>query len=139
MSDILESVARYAITQSMGLVIANPFKALGAGIALSNPYTRGIVFDIAIYFAKNQARDVRFVSTTLFNRVAIPAASASRAAAIRFATTPVTAIPAAAVGAAAVGAAISTGTVVAINRETNNSGPTSIWSPFGGMGFGTVV
>lgn len=138
---MIETIAKFALTQSMSLIIARPFEALGAGIALSNPYTRGIVFDITLYFAKNQIRDIRFVSGTLYNRVAIPAAQASRQAAIRFATTPATAIPAAAIGAAAVGAAISAGTVVMINRDqkVDTSSGVSMWSPFGGMGFGTVV
>ncbi len=138
--DLLEKIARYAITQSVSLIIANPLKAVGAGVALSNPYTRSIVFDIGIYFAKNQARDIAFVSRTLYGRVAVPLGSGARNVAYRAATTPAVAIPAAAVATAAVGAAVSAGTVSMINDVSNTKGSGfDIWSPFGGFQLGTVV
>jgi len=139
MSITVSDVAKFALTQTLAYTARNPLEALGATVAISNPRARGIIFEVAVYLGKEQLRQYQFLSRLIYTRAIAPGFQATKTRAITAATTPVVAIPATALAAAAVGAAISAGTVVMINRETNNSGWTSMWSPFGGVGFGTVV
>lgn len=139
MSLTVSDVAKFALTQGLAWSARNPLEALGATAALSNPSTRSIIFKVAVYLGKEQLRQYQFLSKLIYTEAIRPGFQATKGRVITAATTPAIAIPATALAAAAVGAAISSGTVVMINRETNNTGSTSIWSPFGGMGFGTVV
>lgn len=136
---ILENTAKFLLTSTISYTIRNPLEALAATAIISNPTTRGLTIQIGKHIAKQAIVDLSFYSRLIGTNVVAPAGRRAIAQITATASTPVVAIPATALAAAAVGAAISSGTVVAINRETNNTGSTSIWSPFGGMGFGTVV
>jgi hypothetical protein len=136
---ILEDSAKFLLTSTISYTIRNPLEALAATAIISNPTTRGLTIQIGKHIAKQALVDLSFYSRLIGTNVVQPAGRRAIAQITATASTPVVAIPATALAAAAVGAAISSGTVVAINRETNNTGGTSMWSPFGGMGFGTVV
>ena len=136
---ILEDSAKFLLTSTISYTIRNPLEALAATAIISNPTTRGLTIQIGKHIAKQALVDLSFYSRLIGTNVVQPAGRRAIAQITATASTPVVAIPATALAAAAVGAAISSGTVVAINRETNNTGGTSMWSPFGGLGFGTVV
>ena len=136
---ILEDSAKFLLTSTISYTIRNPLEALAATAIISNPTTRGLTIQIGKHIAKQALVDLSFYSRLIGTNVVQPAGRRAIAQITATASTPVVAIPATALAAAAGGAAISSGTVVAINRETNNTGGTSMWSPFGGMGFGTVV
>ena len=136
---ILEDSAKFLLTSTISYTIRNPLEALAATAIISNPTIRGLTIQIGKHIAKQALVDLSFYSRLIGTNVVQPAGRRAIAQITATASTPVVAIPATALAAAAVGAAISSGTVVAINRETNNTGGTSMWSPFGGMGFGTVV
>lgn len=136
---MLENTAKFLLTSTISYTIRNPLEALAATAIISNPTTRGLTIQIGKHIAKQALIDLSFYSRLIGTNVVQPAGRRAIAQITATASTPVVAIPATALAAAAVGAAISSGTVVAINRETNNTGSTSMWSPFGGMGFGTVV
>lgn len=136
---MLENTAKFLLTATVSYTIRNPLEALAATAIISNPTTRGLTIQIGKHIAKQAIVDLSFYSRLIGTNVVAPAGRRAVAQITATASTPAVAIPATALAAAAVGAAISSGTVVAINRETNNTGASSMWSPFGGMGFGTVV
>lgn len=136
----LETIAVWLTTQTIAFTIRNPLEALAASAIISNPTTRGLTFQIGKHMAKQAIVDAAFYSRLIGTNVVAPAGRSAFAQVTAVATQPVVAIPAAAIAAAAVGAAVSSSTVVAINKESNTTGtPWGNWSPFGGMGFGSVV
>jgi|TARA_B100001094_G_scaffold79152_1_gene75450 hypothetical protein len=137
--NILETTSKFLLTSAISYTIRNPLEALAATAIISNPTTRGLTIKIGQHIAKQAIVDLGFYSRLIGTNVVAPVGRRAIAQITATASTPVVAIPATALAAAAVGAAISSSTVVAINRETNNTGASSMWSPFGGMGFGTVV
>lgn len=141
MSEIIKDTARFLITQSLAWTARNPLEALGATAIISNPTTRSLTLKIAGHILSQQARDIRFFSKLIYADVVAPAGARFLPAARAAATSPAVVVPAAVLTTVAVGAAISANTVVEINRSHNipSSSPISNWSPFGGMGFGTVV
>ncbi|AXH78389.1 MAG: hypothetical protein [Circular genetic element sp.] len=141
MSEIIKDTSKFLLTQSLAWATRNPLEALGATAIMSNSTTRKLTLKIAGHLLANQARDIRFFSKLIYADILAPAGSRYLPTARAAATSPAVVIPAAILTTVAVGAAISANTVVSINRSHNipSSSPQAHWSPFGGMGFGTVV
>lgn len=141
MSELLQKTAKFLLTATISFTVRNPLEALAGTAILSNPTTRGLVLQIAKHQAGQMIRDVTFYSRLLGTNVVAPAGRRAVAQIAVTATSPVVAIPATAIAVAAVGAAVSAGTTVWINDTHNipSSSPIAHWSPFGGMGFGSVV
>tara|TARA_Y100001938_G_C8087476_1_gene432929 strand:- start:1037 stop:1525 length:489 start_codon:yes stop_codon:yes gene_type:complete len=154
--DSLKWYARYKISQALDYAATNPAEAIGytaaATASITNPTIRAIFVDIGKHIARQALKDGVFYSRLIVTRVIMPVARSSAGAVGRAgaaagraglaaAQTPAVAIPATAVAVAVVGGAISSATVVAINREHNipSSSPQAMWSPFGGFQLGTVV
>lgn len=134
-------VSKFLVTQTIAWTVRNPLEALATSAIISNPTTRGLVIQIAKHQAGQMVRDLTFYSRLVGTNVVAPATRQAIAQVRTVATAPVVAVPAAVITAVAVGATISSATVVNINRESNisSSSPLAMWSPFGGMGFGSVV
>ena len=141
MSELLKDTAKFLITATISYTVRNPLEALAGTAIISNSTTRGLVLQIAKHQAGQMARDLTFYSRLIGTNVVAPAGRRAIAQVTATATTPIVAIPATAIAVAAVGAAVSAGTTVWINDTHNipSSSPVANWSPFGGMGFGTVV
>jgi|TARA_R110002096_G_scaffold370720_2_gene564163 hypothetical protein len=141
MSEIIEDTAKFLLTASISFTVRNPLEALAGTAIISNPTTRGLVIQIAKHQAGQMFRDLTFYSRLIGTNVVAPAGRRAIAQVTATATTPIVAIPATAIVGAAVGAAVSAGTTVWINDMHNvpSSSPIAHWSPFGGMGFGSVV
>tara|TARA_Y100000310_G_C20532956_1_gene739441 strand:- start:161 stop:586 length:426 start_codon:yes stop_codon:yes gene_type:complete len=137
----ISDVSKFLVTQTIAWTVRNPLEALATSAIISNPTTRGLVIQIAKHQAGQIVRDVSFYGRLVSTNVLAPAARQTIRQVTTVAKTPAVAIPAAAITAAAVGATISSVTVTNINRESNisSSSPLAMWSPFGGMGFGSVV
>ena len=136
----LSKISLWLTTQTIAFTIRNPLEALAATAIISNPTTRGLSIQIGKHMAKQAIVDITFYSRLIGTNVVAPAGRTAVTQIAATASSPIVAIPATAIVGAAIGAAVSSGTVSAINRESNTTGtPWGNWSPFGGMGFGTVV
>lgn len=136
-----QDLAKFAVTQTTAWTVRNPLEALATSAIIANPSTRGLVFKIAKFHAMEAVRQVGFYGRLISTDLVAPASKRAISQISVTASTPYVALPIAAITGAAVGAAISTATVVNINRESNISSSSAFanWSPFGGFGFGTVV
>jgi len=136
----IEDVAAWLVTQTIAFTIRNPLEALAGSAIISNPTTRGLTIQIGKHMAKQAIVDATFYSRLIGTNVVAPAAKRTFTQMAAVATTPAVQIPVAVITAVAVGAAVSSSTVVAINKESNTTGTAwGNWSPFGGMQLGTVV
>lgn len=141
MSNILEDVSKFLLTQSLAWASRNPLQALAGTAIISNPTTRSVTFKIAGHIISQNLRDLNFFSRLIYTDIVAPAGRTVIPQMKQAVKSPAVAIPAATLAAAAVGAAISSETVTKINETHNigSSSPFSNWSPFGGFQLGTAL